>query len=277
MIVTVIMGVGAKTTARGSSSAAVGHDLEAAHCARVGKPCPVSSSLRSAAFTADRGRHECWSRYRVVDLTDERGNLAAFILAGLGADVVLVEPPGGSGGPPARPVRRRRRRHRALADVLGLEPRQAQRRARPRRRRRPAGARRGCAPTPTSSSSAAPSTSTSPPCAPPTRRSSPCRSAPFGSTGPKADWPATDLTVNAAGCQLAITGDDDRPPVRTAVPQAFLHAVGRRRRRRAAGADRARGQRPRPARRGLRPALDDAGHAELRARRPARRQRRRSG
>ena len=32
-------------------------------------------------------------RYRVVDLTDERGNLAAFMLAGLGADVVLVEPP----------------------------------------------------------------------------------------------------------------------------------------------------------------------------------------
>ena len=36
--------------------------------------------------------------YRVVDLTDERGQLAAFILAGLGADVVLVEPPDGSGG-----------------------------------------------------------------------------------------------------------------------------------------------------------------------------------
>ena len=34
--------------------------------------------------------------YRIVDLTDERGNLAAFVLAGLGADVVLVEPPGGS-------------------------------------------------------------------------------------------------------------------------------------------------------------------------------------
>ena len=31
--------------------------------------------------------------YRIVDLTDERGNLAAFVLAGLGADVVLVEPP----------------------------------------------------------------------------------------------------------------------------------------------------------------------------------------
>ncbi len=37
-------------------------------------------------------------RYRVIDLTDERGNLAAFILAGLGADVVLVEPPEGSAG-----------------------------------------------------------------------------------------------------------------------------------------------------------------------------------
>ena len=30
--------------------------------------------------------------------------------------------------------------------------------------------------------------------------------SPFGSTGPKADWPATDLTVLAAGCQLALTG-----------------------------------------------------------------------
>ena len=49
--------------------------------------------------------------------------------------------------------------------------------------------------------------------------------SPFGSTGPKAAWPATDLTVLAAGCQLAMTGDADRPPVRTGVPQAFLHAA----------------------------------------------------
>src|SRR5262249_5825094 len=31
-------------------------------------------------------------------------------------------------------------------------------------------------------------------------------------------------TALAAGCQLAITGDADRAPVRTTVPQAFLHA-----------------------------------------------------
>src|SRR5262245_61730695 len=34
--------------------------------------------------------------YRVLDLTDGRAELAAFVLAGFGADVVKVEPPGGS-------------------------------------------------------------------------------------------------------------------------------------------------------------------------------------
>src|SRR5438445_4608955 len=34
--------------------------------------------------------------YRVLDCTDERGLLAARLLADLGADVVQVEPPGGS-------------------------------------------------------------------------------------------------------------------------------------------------------------------------------------
>src|SRR5262245_32761161 len=47
---------------------------------------------------------------------------------------------------------------------------------------------------------------------------------PFGQDGPKALQPATDLTVLAASGPLALTGDADRPPVRVAVPQAFLHA-----------------------------------------------------
>src|SRR5204862_4759605 len=47
---------------------------------------------------------------------------------------------------------------------------------------------------------------------------------PFGRGGPKDEWVATDLTVVAAGGPLVMAGDDDRPPVRMAVPQAWLHA-----------------------------------------------------
>ena len=35
------------------------------------------------------------SPYRVLDLTDHRGELAAMLLGDLGADVIRVEPPGG--------------------------------------------------------------------------------------------------------------------------------------------------------------------------------------
>ncbi|MCC6433471.1 MAG: CoA transferase [Acidimicrobiales bacterium] len=46
---------------------------------------------------------------------------------------------------------------------------------------------------------------------------------PFGLDGPKAQWRATDLTLMAASGQMAVTGDADRPPVRTALPQAWMH------------------------------------------------------
>ena len=48
----------------------------------------------------------------------------------------------------------------------------------------------------------------------------------FGSTGPKAEWQASDLIVAAASCQAAITGDADRAPIRISVPQAWAHAGG---------------------------------------------------
>ena len=35
------------------------------------------------------------SPYRVLDLTDDRGELAGMVLADLGADVIRIEPPGG--------------------------------------------------------------------------------------------------------------------------------------------------------------------------------------
>ncbi len=46
---------------------------------------------------------------------------------------------------------------------------------------------------------------------------------PFGQTGPKAKWAANDLTVLASSGALQLTGDEDRAPTRVAVPQAFLH------------------------------------------------------
>lgn len=47
---------------------------------------------------------------------------------------------------------------------------------------------------------------------------------PFGQTGPKANWAASDLTAMASSAVLIATGDDDRAPVAVAVPQAYLHA-----------------------------------------------------
>ncbi len=47
---------------------------------------------------------------------------------------------------------------------------------------------------------------------------------PFGQSGPKAQWRATDLVVAAAAGPLLLQGDDDRAPVRITAPQALLHA-----------------------------------------------------
>lgn len=47
---------------------------------------------------------------------------------------------------------------------------------------------------------------------------------PFGQDGPKAGWADSDLVVWAAGGPLVLSGDEDRPPVRVSVPQAYLHA-----------------------------------------------------
>ncbi len=47
---------------------------------------------------------------------------------------------------------------------------------------------------------------------------------PFGQDGPKALWKDTDLVLMAAGGPLLLTGDEDRPPLRLSVPQAYAHA-----------------------------------------------------
>ncbi len=52
---------------------------------------------------------------------------------------------------------------------------------------------------------------------------------PFGASGPRAQWLATDIVANAAGGYLAMTGDPDREPVKPygkqAAYQAGLHSA----------------------------------------------------
>ncbi len=170
------------------------------------------------------------SGYRVLDLSDHRGQLAGQILADLGAEVILVEPPGGS---PAREVGPFGAGHEGDPDrslwfwaynrgkrsvVLDLDSDAG--RDELRRLARHADllieseapgvmAARGLGPDDLSSDNPAlVYTSVTP----------------FGQTGPKAGWAATDLTVVAAGMQLGMMGDEDRPPVRIPLDQAFLHA-----------------------------------------------------
>jgi len=47
---------------------------------------------------------------------------------------------------------------------------------------------------------------------------------PFGQDGPKANYADSDLIIMAASGPLILAGDEDRPPVRLSVPQAYLHA-----------------------------------------------------
>jgi crotonobetainyl-CoA:carnitine CoA-transferase CaiB-like acyl-CoA transferase len=49
---------------------------------------------------------------------------------------------------------------------------------------------------------------------------------PYGQDGPKASWPATDLTIEAASGRLGAQNDGDRtrPPVPVGYPQASFHA-----------------------------------------------------
>jgi crotonobetainyl-CoA:carnitine CoA-transferase CaiB-like acyl-CoA transferase len=44
---------------------------------------------------------------------------------------------------------------------------------------------------------------------------------PFGLSGPKKDWLATDLVLEAAGGMLFVNGDEDRPPVRISEEMAW--------------------------------------------------------
>ncbi len=49
------------------------------------------------------------------------------------------------------------------------------------------------------------------------------RATPFGASGPRAGWRASDLGLMAASGNMAATGFPDRPPVRCTEPSAYAH------------------------------------------------------
>ena len=168
---------------------------------------------------------------RVLDLTDERGNLASHILRNLGAEVILVEPPGGSGARLMGPFAgdepgaegslqfwAHNRGKKSIVIDLDSEAGQEQLRA------LAAGAdvlfevgqpgamaARGLGPDDLAVvNPALVYTSISA----------------FGASGPRANWAASDLTVLASAGPLSLTGDRDRPPVRFGpAPQGWYHAA----------------------------------------------------
>ena len=157
--------------------------------------------------------------YRILDLTDDRGHLAGLLLAQLGAEVVLCEPPGGH-----------RTRHRGpyVDDVVDPE-RSIEFLVYNRGKHsvviedpaRIAELAAGCDAVISCAAfdvdlealrAARPQLVTA-------------SITPFGETGPKTGWAATDLTVAASSGTMSLTGDRDRAPVRIGSPQTWHNAA----------------------------------------------------
>ncbi len=161
----------------------------------------------------------------MVDMTDERGQLAGYLLAALGAEVIAVESPGGSGSRRRAPFDRdgsslaHAAANRGKRSVV-LDPGDDADRA--VLDRLLAGADvvlLSGSPRELAASGVSPGA-----LAADHPQLVVVAISPFGQHGPKADWAATDLTVWAAGGPLALSGAPDRAPVRVSVAQSFGHA-----------------------------------------------------
>jgi crotonobetainyl-CoA:carnitine CoA-transferase CaiB-like acyl-CoA transferase len=166
------------------------------------------------------------SPYRVLDLSDHRGILAARMLADLGADVIHVEPPAGSY---ARRVGRLDRdgtsflwkayaagRRSVVLDFDHARDRaaflQLVKTADFLFESSPLGEleRNGLGVSALASVNP---------------RLIHTSITPFGGTGPKAHYQDAEIVMWAAGGALFGARDEDLPPIRVTVPQAYLHAA----------------------------------------------------
>ena len=172
------------------------------------------------------------SSYRVLDLTDERGHLAGLMLRQLGAEVIAIEPPEGSSarrlgpfaGDEAHPERSlhhwayNRGKKSVVLDLDDAEGKEQLRRlaegADVLIESYDPGVMASLGLGREELISLNPSLIY-------------VSISAFGSDGPKANWTATDVTIQAAAGNMAITGDADRAPLRAggSLPQAFHNAA----------------------------------------------------
>ncbi len=159
---------------------------------------------------------------RVLDLADQSGALAGRLLAGLGADVVLVEPPGGSplrslppvfdGAPPGERSLffwfYAAGKRSVACDVASPD---------------------GAAALDRLAARADVLIETGPPGGAAALRARHPRLVvasitPFGQAGPYRDWRSADLVAQAMGGMLAVSGHRDRPPLHSLGLQAYHQA-----------------------------------------------------
>ncbi len=168
------------------------------------------------------------SPYRVLDLTQSRGMLCAQILGDLGADVVQIEPPGGAAGRQLAPFLEGRedpehslfwwsyaRGKRSIELDIDADPETFLRLVEHADfliESEPAGTLEARGFSYEALASRNPGLIQ-------------VSMTPYGRTGPKAGWAASDITLAAAGGPMALTGDEDRPPLRVSVPQVWNHTA----------------------------------------------------
>lgn len=170
--------------------------------------------------------------YRVLDLTDHRGEVAGMILADLGADVIKVEPPGGS---PARQAFPHLPEDAGVTDDL----RSLQFLAYNRGKRSIVLDLAAAADRATFLELVATADFVLDSGVPgrlaeagidfdALRAANPrivcVLHTPFGIDGPRAHWIDSDLVLTALGGSAALCGAPTRPPVRVSVPQVWRHA-----------------------------------------------------
>jgi crotonobetainyl-CoA:carnitine CoA-transferase CaiB-like acyl-CoA transferase len=181
--------------------------------------------------SAQRPGSELLRPYRVLDLTNELGELAGRILADLGADVIKVEPPDGDASRWRPPFFGDRPDPEASLPWwasnlnkrgITLDLHAAQGQALFRRLVQtadfvlesfPPGYLDGLGLGYSALAELNP-------------RVILTSITPFGQTGPYAQFPATDLTLQALGGFLYVNGDADRPPVRISADLAYRHGGG---------------------------------------------------